>query len=562
MSSTERFRAARDFLLDTRLDYERAYREFAWPRLDHFNWALDWFDVIARDNPRTALRIVGTEPADLEVSFEQMRVSSNRIAHHLKSLGLKRDERVLLMIGNAPELWASMLACMKLGCPVIPASTLLTVPDLQDRVERGGLRAVIAEPGIASRFAEVPGAPLRFLSTGQAPGWGSLDDASASSSEFQPEVATASSELMLLYFTSGTTAKPKLVPHTHASYPIGHLSTMYWAGLQPGDVHLNLSSPGWAKHAWSCLFAPWNAEATVVAQTAGRFEATRLLEQLERCGVTVFCAPPTVWRLLVQQDLSRYRVVLREALSAGEPLNPEIIASVEKSWGITVRDGYGQTETTLQCGNFPGRRLKPGSMGHPAPGYVLDLLDANGAPSNEGEIAIRLRKAPLGLTAGYLGDDRKNEVALAEGFYRTGDAATRDAEGFLTYIGRNDDLFKSSDYRISPFELESALIEHPAVIEAAVVPSPDAQRLSVPKAFIVTSREPGADRETALEIFRFVRSQVSAFKRIRRLEFGDLPKTISGKIRRAELRVGEAARTPGSRAPREFWEQDFPELGG
>jgi acetyl-CoA synthetase len=443
---------------------------------------------------------------------------------------------------------------------VIPASTLLTVPDLRDRVERGDVRAVIAEPEVASRFATVPGAALRLLSTGRAAGWESLDDASGSAPEFQADRLTASSELMLLYFTSGTTARPKLVPHTHVSYPVGHLSTMYWAGLQPGDVHLNLSSPGWAKHAWSCLFAPWNAEATVVAQGAGRFDATRLLEQLVRCGVTVFCAPPTVWRSLVQLDLSRYRVVLREALSAGEPLNPEIIASVQNGWGITIRDGYGQTETTLQCGNFPGGRVKPGSMGFPAPGYTLDLLDANGAPSNEGEIAIRLRKAPLGLMAGYLGDDGKNEAAMAEGFYRTGDAATRDAEGYLTYIGRNDDLFKSSDYRISPFELESALIEHPAVVEAAVVPSPDAQRLAVPKAFIVTTREASADRATALEIFRFVRSQVSAFKRVRRLEFGELPKTISGKIRRAELRVNEAARTPGSRAPREFWEQDFPEL--
>jgi acetyl-CoA synthetase len=560
VTATERFRTARDFLLQHRLDYERAYREFAWPRLEYFNWALDWFDVIARDNAGTALRIVAAESDDLVVSFEELRVSSNRIANHLRSLGLKRGERVLLMIGNAPQLWASMLACMKLGCPVIPASTLLATSDLQDRAQRGQLRAVIAEPGCASRFATVPGAPLRLLSTGQAAGWGSLDDAAGGATEFQPECLTDSSELMLLYFTSGTTARPKLVPHTHASYPIGHLSTMYWAGLRPGDVHLNLSSPGWAKHAWSCLFAPWNAEATVVAQGAGRFDAKYLLEQLVRCEVTVFCAPPTVWRSLVQLDLSRYRVSLREALSAGEPLNAEIIRDVEQSWGITVRDGYGQTETTLQCGNFPGRRVKPGAMGQPAPGYVLELLDANGAVSNEGEIAIRLRQAPVGLTAGYLDAEPGNDTAMAAGFYRTGDAASRDTEGYLTYIGRNDDLFKSSDYRISPFELESALIEHPAVVEAAVVPSPDAQRLAVPKAFIVTTRDASADRDTALEIFRFIRSQVSAFKRIRRIEFSALPKTISGKIRRAELRGNESTRMPGSRATREFWEQDFPEL--
>ena len=562
MTATERFRAARDFLLETRLDYDRAVREFAWPRLDHFNWALDWFDVIARGNDRIALRIVSADAADVAVSFEQLRMLSNRIANYLRAQGLERGDRVLLMIGNTPELWAGMLACMKLGCPVIPASTLLNAADLQDRVARGNIAAVIAEPGVVDRFADVTDAPLRMVSTGTAPGWRSLDDAQGESTEFEPLQLTATSELMLLYFTSGTTSKPKLVAHTHASYPIGHLSTLYWTGLQPGDVHLNVSSPGWAKHAWSCFFAPWNAEATVVAQATGRFDPVRLLEQLERCAVTVFCAPPTVWRSLVQQDLSRYRVVLREALSAGEPLNPEIIASVEQHWGIPVRDGYGQTETTLQAGNFPGRKLKPGSMGLPAPGYVLELLDANGAPANEGEIAIRLRTAPLGLTPGYLGDDARNEAAQAEGFYRTGDAATRDAAGYLTYIGRNDDLFKSSDYRISSFELESALIEHPAVIEAAVVPSPDAQRLSVPKAFIVTARPECEDRQTALDIFRFVRAQVSAYKRVRRLEFGELPKTISGKIRRTELRANESARTAGQRATREFWEQDFPELSG
>jgi acetyl-CoA synthetase len=562
VTATERFRAARDFLLDTRLDYDRAVREFTWPRLEHFNWALDWFDVIARGNDRTALRIVGNEMSDVVMSFDQLRVLSNRIANYLRARGLARGDRVLLMIGNAPELWATLLACMKLGCPVIPASTLLTAADLQDRVSRGNTVAVIAEPGVADRFAEVTGAPLRLSSTGIVPEWESLDAAAQASEQFEPEQLTSTSELMLLYFTSGTTAQPKLVPHTHASYPIGHLSTLYWTGLQPGDVHLNLSSAGWAKHAWSCFFAPWTAEATVVAQAAGRFDPVRLLDQLERCAVTVFCAPPTVWRSLVRQDLSRYRVVLREALSAGEPLNPEIIASVEKHWGITVRDGYGQTETTLQVGNFPGRKVKPGSMGLPAPGYVLELLDANGAPANEGEIAIRLRTAPLGLTPGYLGENAKNEAARAEGFYRTGDAATRDAAGYLTYIGRNDDLFKSSDYRISPFELESALIEHPAIIEAAVVPSPDAQRLSVPKAFIVTARPQCDDRQTALDIFRFVRARVSAYKRVRRIEFAELPKTISGKIRRAELRSNEAAKTASQRAAREFWEQDFPELHG
>jgi acetyl-CoA synthetase len=561
VTPTETFRQARDLLLATRLDYECAYREFAWPRLERFNWALDWFDVIARGSSRVALHIVRLEGTDRRLTFDELRVASNRVANHLRALGLRRGERILLMMGNVEELWTTMLAGLKLGCPIVPASTLLTRADLVDRIERGEVRAVIAEPAFADRFAPLGAGLLRVLSEGRSiPGWRSLEDAAFASPDFNPQRPTQSSELALLYFTSGTTSKPKLVAHTHASYPIGHLSTMYWVGLQPGDVHLNLSSPGWAKHAWSCFFAPWSAEATVVTMQAARFDAQRVLEQLERCAVTSFCAPPTVWRAIVQEPLGDYRIVLREAVSAGEPLNAEIIARVQAAWGVTIRDGYGQTETTLQVGNFPGQPVKPGVMGRPAPGYVLELLDEQGMPAEEGEIALRLSDAPVGLTPGYLGDMQRNEAALAEGFYRTGDLAQRDAAGYLTYIGRNDEVFKSSDYRISPFELESVLLEHPWVLEAAVVPSADARRLSVPKACIVTARPAELDRDTALAIFRHIRERISPFKRIRRLEFRDLPKTISGKIRRADLRLAEADRLIDTRRAREFWEQDFSEL--
>jgi acetyl-CoA synthetase len=291
-----------------------------------------------------------------------------------------------------------------------------------------------------------------------------------------------------------------------------------------------------------------------------RFDAARLLGDLARCKVTSFCAPPTVWRSLVQLPLSATKVALREVTSAGEPLNPEVIAQVQRAWGLTIRDGYGQTETTLQIGNFPAQIVKPGSMGRPAPGYRINLLDDRGYSSEEGEICISLREDPVGVTPGYLDDPERTEAAMAHGHYRTGDIATRDAGGYFTYVGRNDDVFKCSDYRISPFELENLLIEHEAVAEAAVVPSPDPLRLAVPKAFV--SLVPGAlpSRETAAALFHFVRAHASPYKRIRRIEFADLPKTISGKIRRAELRRAEQGRSPEDRRPHEYWEQDLPDL--
>jgi acetyl-CoA synthetase len=373
-----------------------------------------------------------------------------------------------------------------------------------------------------------------------------------------PASATRADDLLLLYFTSGTTARPKLVAHTHFTYPVGHLTTMYWIGLQPGDVHLNLSSPGWAKHAYSSLFAPWNAGATILAYHYERFDARALLAKLVECRVTTFCAPPTVWRMLIQHDLRAWRVALREVLSAGEPLNPEVIAQVRDAWNVTIRDGYGQTETTAQVGNPPGQPVKPGSMGRPLPGYSVVLLDVEGRPGQEGEICLDLAQRPVGLMQGYLDDPERTANAMGAGYYHTGDVAVRDADGYLTYVGRMDDVFKCSDYRISPFELESILIEHPAVVEAAVVPSPDPLRLSVPKAFITLAAGAAPDPATAVSILRHVRERVSPFKRIRRLEFAVLPKTISGKIRRVELRRLEERRAPAEgRRPQEFWEEDL-----
>jgi acetyl-CoA synthetase len=558
--AAQAFLEARDFLFSVRDDYDRAYREFRWPVLDRFNWALDYFDRMAYGNSRPALWIVDEGAGEAKISFAEMAGRSNRVANYLRGLGVKRGDRVLLMLGNVVPLWEVMLAAMKLGAVTIPASTLLNRDDLIDRFDRGRARHVVTSPEHTGKFADIPGGYTRIVAGGTAPGWRDYSEAADAPARFAPDGETRASDPLLLYFTSGTSAKPKLVLHSHQSYPVGSLSTMYWIGLRPGDIHLNISSPGWAKHAWSCFFTPWVAEACVFMLNQLRFNAKNLLDTIARHRVTTFCAPPTVWRMLIQEDLKAWKVALREVVGAGEPLNPEVIEQVRAAWGLTIRDGYGQTETTLQIANFPGQKVKPGAMGKPAPGYRVHLLDPDGAEQDEAEISLALDPAPLGLMQGYQGEDG-TVVPVSGTAYRTGDVAMRDADGYFTYVGRADDVFKASDYRISPFELESALIEHAAVAEAAVVPSPDPLRLAVPKAFVALAGNHLPDRDTALDIFRHVRAHLAPFKRVRRIEFAELPKTISGKIRRVELRSAEAERrAAGERGAAEFWEEDFPEL--
>jgi acetyl-CoA synthetase len=557
VSQSAEFIACRDRLLQLRTDWAQACREFRWPRFTHFNWASDYFDVIARDNPRTALRVVDDAGTDRALSFAELAQRSQQVAAFLAAQGLKRGDRLLVMMPNGVPLWETLLAAIRMGAVIIPATTLLQRADLADRIERGSVDGIVTEGTLVARFEGLPQVRVRVATSCAAPGWLAYADSYHSPAAY-PLVATRADELLFLYFTSGTTARPKLVAHSHVSYPIGHLTTVYALGLKPGDVHLNLSSPGWAKHAWSCLFAPWNAEATVLAYQYERFDALALLAQLVRCQVTTFCAPPTVWRMLIEQDLKAWSVALREATSAGEPLNPEVIARVQDAWGITVRDVYGQTETSAQIGNPPGQPVKAGSMGRALPGCPIVLLNVEGEEVAEGEICIDRAQRPLGLMTGYCMEGARDVERATQGYYHTGDVAARDADGFLTYVGRMDDVFKSSDYRISPFELESVLIEHAAVTEAAVVPSPDPLRLAVPKAFIALSAGSSPDAETAAAILAHVRARVSPYKRVRRLEFAPLPKTISGKIRRVELRTLELARPAHpARRPQEFWEEDL-----
>jgi acetyl-CoA synthetase len=434
-----------------------------------------------------------------------------------------------------------MLAVMKLGAVVMPTTPALGSTDLPDRLNRGGTTHVIANASESAKFEGVGGRITHIAVRSPAAGWLDYQRSHEASTAPLPHPGTTPEDRLLLYFTSGTTSTPKMVEHSQQSYPVGHLTTMYWLGLTPGDVHLNISSPGWAKHAWSCVFAPWIAEATIFIYNYHRFDAAALLKIIREHSVTTFCAPPTVWRMLIKSDLAGGSGQLREIAAAGEPLNPEVINKVQSAWGLTLRDGFGQTETTALVANTPGSTLKPGSMGRPLPGVPVVLVDPiTGTESDrEGEICIDLARDPHNLMTAYSGDPERTVEVMGGGYFHTGDVATQDEDGYIFYTGRTDDVFKASDYKVSPFEVESVLIGHPAVLEAAVVPAPDPVRLAVPKAYIALSPGFEPDKETARSILAFARENLPPFLRVRRIEFYELPKTVSGKIRRVDLRERE-----------------------
>ncbi|RIJ70347.1 AMP-dependent synthetase [Nakamurella silvestris] len=562
-AATLAYRNARDGLLAIGRDYA-ATADFRWPDLgDSFNWAIDHFDAFARGNVGIALWIVEEDGQETKLTFDEMSRRSDQVAAFFVGQGVRRGDRVLLMLGNQYQLWESMLAVMKIGAVIMPTTTALGPADLQDRIDRGGARHVVARGEDTAKFDTVTGTYTR-IRVGDGPAdWSDYAQAYTLPEIRTAHPGTAPGDPLLLYFTSGTTSRPKLVEHTQVSYPLGHFTTTYWIGLRPGDVHLNISSPGWAKHAWSCFFAPWIAEATIFVYNYGRFDAPALLDQIRRAEVTTFCAPPTVWRMLINADLSGGPGSLREVVAAGEPLNPEVIDQVQQKWSLTIRDGFGQTETTASIANTPGAPLKPGSMGRPLPGCPVVLVDPlTGEPAEEGEICLDLSAAPLTLMTGYQSDPERNAEAMAGGYYHTGDVASRDTDGYITYIGRTDDVFKASDYKISPFELESVLIEHPAVVEAAVVPAPDPIRQAVPKAYIALAADFPANADTALSILTYAKEHLAPYLRVRRIEFYELPKTISGKIRRVELREREIEAADGALTPQEWRYEDFPELRG
>lgn len=562
------FLEARDFLLQYRTEYEKAYTGFRWPDPIPFNWAIDWFDAKLASNPETKDRCAlwisdPAQKSEIKRTFAELSVRSHQVASYLRSHGLRRGDRILMILGNTPALWEVMLASMKLGTVVIPTTTLASRDEISDRLERGCAKCIIAGADQTGKFD--PGALKATLKISVGPfqeaGWHSYEETASASPAFEIEHTTDASDPMLLYFTSGTTAKPKLVVHSHRSYPVGSLSTLYWLGLLPGDIHVNVSSPGWAKHAWSSFFAPWNAEATVLVVNQERFDARVLLNELVRCQATTLCAPPTVWRLITQLSLKDFAVKLREVCAAGEPLNPEIITRVQRDWSLIIRDGYGQTETTALLANSPGQSMTPGAMGRPMPGYSIRLLDDANNEVDEGEICVDCRnETPAGIMSGYDGDE-KHRLARTS-FYRTSDTAFSNSEGHMIFVGRADDIFKSSDYRISPFELESVLIEHRYVLEAAVVPAVDKIRHTVPKAYILLRNGVPLDRGTALALFQHANQRLAPYKKIREIQFVDeLPKTISGKIKRAQLRRRELECAANNfEAATSFVESNFPEL--
>lgn len=576
MTVTETFRAARDLLVKNQQDYDAACESFEWPRFEKFNFGLDWFDAELATNPeskdREALVIREVDGTTTRRTFSEMSARSSQLANWLIEQGVKRGDRVMLMLNNQVELWESMLACIKAGFVLNPATAMLGTADLQDRTERAGVSWVIANAEDAAKFQDVS-VELTIIQVGDEPDAQEAHrtlryaDSFKASTDFVPTQETSADETLLFYFTSGTTSKAKLVEHTHTSYPVGHLTTMYWIGLEPGDVHLNVAAPGWAKHAWSNFFAPWIAGATIFLYNYSRFDAKALMDAMEAEGVTSFCAPPTVWRMLVQADLASMKTPPKKLVAAGEPLNPELINTVKKAWKTDIRDGFGQTETTLQIANTPGQKVKAGSMGRPLPGWEVALIDpATDEIGDTGEICLKLDPRPVGLTKGYYGDEDKNAETFRDGYYHTGDIAERDEDGYISYVGRADDVFKASDYRLSPFELESVVIEHAAVAEVAVVPSPDPIRLAVPKAYVALAQGWEPTAETAEQILKHCRDGLAPYKRIRRLEFFDLPKTVSGKIRRVDLRKreGEIHVADGGEttASTEFADTDFPSLKG
>jgi len=568
--ATAAYRAARDWLLDTSRSYEDTVAEFRFPEMpDPFNWVSDWFDVVSEDNDERALVVVEEDGSSTAHTFAELRARSLGVSAWLAGLGVQRGDSVIVMLGNRVELWESMLGVMRLGAVVMPTTTAVGPAELVDRIARGAARHVIVDAADTGKFADVPGDYTRISvgpTDGQAGGWHTFADGYDADPAGVGHAGTAPGDRLLLYFTSGTTSRPKLVEHTQVSYPVGHLSTMYWLGVRPGDVHLNISSAGWAKHAWSCFFAPWIAEATIVVLNYARFDAQALVQRLHEHKVTTFCAPPTVWRMLIKSDISGGPGSLRELIGAGEPLNPEVITQVQEQWGLTLRDGYGQTEMTAAVGNTPGATVKPGSMGRPLPGIPVVLVDpgTGEVAPDEGELCLDLggeQGRPLPLMTGYQGDRVRDDEAMAGGLYHTGDLVSRDEDGYITYVGRTDDVFKASDYKISPFELESVLIEHPAVAEAAIVPAPDEVRLAVPKAYVSLAAGHEPSPELAEQILAFARDNLAPYLRIRRLEFAVLPKTISGKIRRVELRgLEDDAASDGVRRDAEYRYEDFPEL--
>ncbi|WP_205525419.1 acyl-CoA synthetase [Pyxidicoccus trucidator] len=532
-------------------DYEATRRDFRWERPEHFNFAADVVDRHARERP-DALALLWSDEAGREQRFtwEELRRHSVHAARFLTGLGLHKGDRAFIVMPRVPEWWFLVLGCIRAGIVFMPGTPMLTVKDIRYRLVAADANAVIADVSCLAHFEGLAG-------TGRVETWVAVGEGAPSPwVRYTPGAAgtgahdaaferTRADDPLLIYFTSGTTGMPKMVLHTQASYGLGHeITGRYWLDLTPEDRHLTLSDTGWAKCAWGKLFGPWSQGAcNVVYDFRGRFEPAKLLEVLQSQQVTTFCAPPTAWRALVLQDLKGFDLSsLRHTVSAGEPLNPEVIDSWKEATGLHIREGYGQTETVMVVGMFPTVEPRAGSMGKPSPGFTVGVIDDAGrevADGQEGDIAVRVApERPVGLFQGYLNDDGANAACRRGDWYVTGDRAVRDAEGYFWFVGRADDVIKTSGYRVGPFEVESALLEHAAVAESAVIGVPDDKIGQRIKAYVVLAPGHTASRELAKELQEHVKRTTAPYKYPRDVEFvTELPKTVSGKIRRAELRA-------------------------
>jgi len=515
-----------------------------------FNWVAEVFEKInVQDHPNDRA-LIWTDGAQTKTfSFEDLSILCNHFLNFLRQHGVHSNAVIFSQLPLLPENWLTTLVAIKGGFRLVPAATILSVNDIVYRFGKLKPEVVIADSENAAKIDEAEVLSGEFISlkisvNGTRQGWVSFEKM-YDESRMADAADTNADDPLFLFFTSGTTGMPKVVTHTHVSYPMGHLTTASWIGIKQGDVHYNISQPGWAKFAWSSFFAPWNVGATIFAfYQKGRFNAGEQLSMIEKHEITTFCAPPTALRMLILEDLKSYSFKLRECVAAGEPLNPEIIEVWKNGTGLTIRDGYGQTESTLLVANLPDGQLKYGSMGKPT--FLYDIIiadeDGNELPVNEeGDITVKTDTGkPNGLFTEYFGEPDKEKEVFRHHLYYTGDKAYKDDDGYIWFVGRDDDVIKSSDYRVGPFEVESVLLEHECVVESAVVGSRHAVRGFVIKAFIVLNAGYTPDEQNAKEIFTFAKKNLAAYKTPRIIEFvTELPKTISGKIRRVELRAGE-----------------------
>ncbi len=518
---------------------------------EHFNWVRDVFEAIhVHEHPeRTMLELIDEDGIIASVSYHNALQQCNRLLNYLRASGVQKGDTVCLLGGLHASLWVSYLAIIKGGFVLMPAANILSAEDIAYRFKANPPRVIISDEENHGKINEAEAlagmdAPVKLLMDHKAPDWHHFDvvyqhDAQATAAD------TLATDTLFLFFTSGTTGMPKIAAHTHSSYPLGHLTTAAWIGLKPGDKHYNISQPGWAKFSWSSFFAPLNVGATIFSyKQEGRFNAAGQLAAISKYKITTLCCPPTALRQLVQEDLAAYKFNLRQCVSAGEPLNPEVIEAWQRGTGHLIRDGFGQTESTCMVCNLPGDKVKFGSMGKPAFLYDIVIADDDGnilPPHEEGQIAVRMKPGVFnGIFKEYLGMPEKTAEVFKHGLYYTGDKAFVDEEGYIWFVGRNDDVIKSSDYRVGPFEVESVLIELDEVLESAVVGSPHPMKTAEVKAYIILHPDAEANENLARKIFNYCREHMAPYKMPRIIEFvKELPKTISGKIRRMELRAAE-----------------------